>query len=56
MRGLLNATDGVTAIYNAGAGNTGLQRVLADQPKRPIVVTHELTSHARQALEAGQFD
>lgn len=57
-RGLEDAGN-ITAIYNAGAGNAGLIRVLERLPKdraRPIVVVHELASHSRLALENGFVD
>lgn len=53
---LLDTTPDVTAIYNAGAGNSGLRRALGVQPNRPLVAVHELTEHARAGLEAGHFD
>ena len=55
----LRDDPGITAIYSAGAGNAGLIRVIEALPPgraRPIVVLHELVSHARRALEAGLID
>ncbi len=55
----LGAERDITAIYNLGAGNPGLIRILRDWPAsgpRPFVVMHELMDHARAALEAGLID
>jgi LacI family transcriptional regulator len=46
----------ITAIYNAGAGNSGLSRAVQKLSCRPLIVAHELTAHARVALETGLFD
>ena len=48
--------DDPTAIYNVGAGNSGLARVLGDLGTRPFCVVHELVAHSRAALEANVFD
>lgn len=41
----------LSAVYNAGAGNSGLIRALRDGPgPAPICVVHELTDASRQAL------
>ena len=55
----LKADPGITAIYSAGAGNSGLLRVIEALPAgrpRPIVVLHELVAHSRRALERGLID
>jgi LacI family transcriptional regulator len=42
---------GLTALYNVGAGNSGLIAALREaQAKRPFCVVHELVAHSRQAL------
>jgi LacI family transcriptional regulator len=49
----------ITAIYSAGAGNSGLVRVLETLPKsvaRPHVFLHELVPHSRRAMEQGLVD
>lgn len=59
LRAVLAADPQITAIYNAGAGNAGLVRVLETldgQDPRPIVVLHELVAHSRHALENGLVD
>ncbi|HBB83820.1 MAG TPA: LacI family transcriptional regulator, partial [Sulfitobacter sp.] len=49
--------QGLTAIYNVGAGNSGLIAALdGDQGRRPFCVVHELVAHSRQALMARQID
>ena len=47
-----------TAIYNIGAGNSGLIRALSERPDdgRCICILHELVDHSRRALEAGLID
>lgn len=55
----LEAGPDITAIYSAGAGNSGLLRVIEALPAgqaRPIVVLHELVAHSRRALERGLID
>jgi LacI family transcriptional regulator len=47
---------GLTGIYNAGAGNIGLARAVQRRGRRPFIGVHELTPHARTALEANLFD
>ncbi len=49
----------ITAIYSAGAGNAGLERVLEALPEgvaRPYVFLHELVPHSRRAMEQGLVD
>lgn len=55
---ILAAAPGITAIYSAGAGNSGLVRVLERlaPAERPVVVLHELVAHSRRALEQGLVD
>ncbi|MCZ4365986.1 LacI family DNA-binding transcriptional regulator [Sulfitobacter dubius] len=49
--------QGMTALYNVGAGNSGLIAALrGGQGKRPFCVVHELVAHSRQALMARQID
>jgi LacI family transcriptional regulator len=55
-RDILGQHLDLTAIYNAGAGNSGLQRAVQGVKSRPMVVAHELSPQARAALEAGHFD
>ncbi|RYH04516.1 LacI family DNA-binding transcriptional regulator [Salipiger sp. IMCC34102] len=52
----LDADPGITAIYNAGAGNSGLARALDRRPSRPFCIVHELVAHSRAALERDTFD
>ncbi|WP_025052037.1 LacI family DNA-binding transcriptional regulator [Sulfitobacter noctilucae] len=53
---LAQQTD-VTALYNVGAGNSGLISAISAKPaQRPYCVVHELVAHSRQALIAGQID
>lgn len=57
LRAVLAADPEITAIYNAGAGNAGLVRVLETLgTERPIVVLHELVAHSRRALEKNLVD
>ena len=59
LRAALAEDPEISAVYNAGAGNAGLIRVIAATPAqnaRPIVVLHELVPHTRRALEAGLID
>jgi len=46
----------ITAIYNVGAGNSGLGQALAGVPQRPFCIVHELVAHSRSALENNLFD
>ncbi|UWR31799.1 LacI family DNA-binding transcriptional regulator (plasmid) [Sulfitobacter sp. W002] len=47
----------LTALYNVGAGNSGLIAALrGGQGKRPFCVVHELVAHSRQALMERQID
>ncbi|UOA34248.1 HTH-type transcriptional regulator DegA (plasmid) [Sulfitobacter sp. DSM 110093] len=49
--------QGLTALYNVGAGNSGLIAALrGGQGTRPFCVVHELVAHSRQALMARQID
>lgn len=49
--------QGLTALYNVGAGNSGLIAALrGGQGKRPFCVVHELVAHSRQALMERQID
>ena len=53
---VLQDRNDVTAVYNLGAGNSGLARVLSQRDKRPFCVVHELVAHSRTALEENTFD
>ena len=53
---LLDAYPDILGIYSIGAGNRGLLRALAGNTTKPVVVAHELSSHARAALLDGTFD
>ena len=48
----LKAKPTVTAVYNAGAGNTGLVDALehSSVAKQPFCIVHELVPHTRKAL------
>lgn len=48
----------VVGLYNIGAGNRGIIKVLSGNPayRQLVVVAHELTPHARNALREGLFD
>jgi LacI family transcriptional regulator len=47
----------VTALYNVGAGNSGLIAAIADAPApRPFCVVHELVTHSRLGLLQGHID
>ena len=49
--------QGLTALYNVGAGNSGLIAALrGGQGTRPFCVVHELVAHSRQALMERQID
>lgn len=51
LRSHAQITPDITALYNVGAGNSGLIAALRGGPaKRPFCVVHELVPHARQAL------
>ncbi|MGR3370485.1 MAG: LacI family DNA-binding transcriptional regulator [Sagittula sp.] len=55
----LEADPGITAIYSAGAGNSGLIRVIEARQavgRRPVVLLHDLLPNTRRALEAGLID
>ncbi|MEQ8877110.1 MAG: LacI family DNA-binding transcriptional regulator [Phycisphaerales bacterium] len=46
-----------TALYNVGAGNSGLVQALRSAAgQRPFCVVHELVAHSRQALQDGVID
>ncbi len=54
---MLRRHPDLVGIYSAGAGNRGIIAALradARQPA-PVVVAHELTAHARDALLSGTF-
>jgi len=54
---VLSDLSDLTALYNVGAGNSGLVTALRDTPlKRPFCVVHELVKHSRQALLDGHID
>lgn len=54
---LLEKTSNLTALYNVGAGNSGLINALRTiTQKRPFCVVHELVAHSRQALLDGHID
>ncbi len=54
---LLMQHPGTTALYNVGAGNSGLIRSIAGAAgQRPFCVVHELVPHSRQALIDGHID
>ncbi len=56
-RAILADKPGTTALYNVGAGNSGLVRAMGAAPsKRPFCVVHELVVHSRQALQDGLID
>ena len=58
LRAQLSADPGVTAIYNAGAGNDGLIEVLrmSDDQADIFCVIHEVSGKSREALEEGVVD
>ncbi|MGR3541310.1 MAG: substrate-binding domain-containing protein [Hasllibacter sp.] len=56
VAGALHGPRPPAAIYAAAAGNRGLVAALADAPRRPVTVAHELTDHTRRALEDGLID
>lgn len=55
---LLRTNPGIVGIYSLGAGNRGVSRAVARAglSRRPSIVVHELTAHARQELRSGMFD
>jgi LacI family transcriptional regulator len=54
---LLGKSSNLTALYNVGAGNSGLIDALrVTRQKRPFCVVHELVAHSRQALLDGHID
>jgi len=54
---LLEKPSNLTALYNVGAGNSGLIDALRmTTQKRPFCVVHELGAHSRQALLDGHID
>lgn len=55
---LLKQRPGIAGLYNLGAGNRGLIRALRKSGRAGIVkvIAHELTEHAREALETGLFE
>lgn len=54
---LLAKRPEVTALYNVGAGNSGLIAALdRGQGERPFCVVHELVAHSRSALQKGLID
>lgn len=56
-RELLAQQTHVTALYNVGAGNSGLISAISAWPEqRPYCIVHELVAHSRQALVAGHID
>ena len=50
--------DNIVGLYCAGAGTRGVTQVIAEQglAERIVVIGHELTIHARQALKDGLLD
>lgn len=54
----LDTDAGIVGIYSLGAGNRGLIELLEARglTGNIVVVAHELTDHARQALVSGTFD
>ena len=47
----------ISALYNAGAGNSGLIAAMRDTPhSRPFCAVHELVAHSRQALLDNHID
>jgi LacI family transcriptional regulator len=53
---LLAAHPDILGVYSIGAGNRGLLRALKGMAHKPVVIAHELSPHARAALEDGTFD
>ncbi len=52
----LAAHPDILGIYSIGAGNRALIRVLKAHPHSRTIIAHELSPHARAALEDGTFD
>lgn len=54
----LDARPEITAVYNVGAGNSGLIAALSqvEQPNNCFCVVHELVDHSRGAIESGLID
>ena len=54
---MLRRHPDLVGIYNAGAGNRGIIAALRADARlpAPVVVAHELTAHARDALLSGTF-
>lgn len=54
----LDDNPDTAGIYSLGAGNRGLIRILEERrlARKLVVIAHELTSHAREALENETFD
>lgn len=44
------------AVYNAGAGVSGLAAAIAEAAIRPVVIAHELTAETGPLLESGALD
>lgn len=56
-KAVLAAQPDLSALYNVGAGNSGLIVALAEaKAKRPFCVVHELVAHSRQALLDDHID
>lgn len=56
-KALLTAQPNLSALYNVGAGNSGLIAVLsAAKSQRPFCVVHELVAHSRLALVNRDID
>lgn len=54
---MLGTQTDVTALYNVGAGNSGLVKAIgAMTSERPFCIVHELVAHSRQALMDGHID
>lgn len=54
---VLDRQTPVSALYNVGAGNSGLVSALRDiEGKRPYCIVHELVAHSREALIDGHID
>ncbi|WP_163026020.1 LacI family DNA-binding transcriptional regulator [Chachezhania antarctica] len=53
-----STTEGVSAVYNVGAGNEGLIDALRimDRPRRFCSIVHDLIPPTRRALEDGTLD
>jgi len=56
-RATLDERPQITALYNVGAGNSGLvDAISAAGAQRPFCVVHELVPNSRQALQDGLID